>query len=158
MVEHYLAKVEVLPTQEHGAHQWHFLAIESVLRDTNTNDLSYQRVLQLLRSAGARMFRLWSQSRVLLLVTLLLSISGVALLGTWLFNVGNPSRITIAVNGWIIIAGMLVGAGLALPWFREHAGRISIGLLSLVLWIPAQLHILLIDRVFLWMGRLARLR
>jgi hypothetical protein len=104
------------------------------------------------------MFRVWSQSRVLFLATLLLGISGIVLLGVWLFSVGNPSRITVAMNGWIILAGIFVGAGLAFPWFREHAGRISIGFLSLALWIPAQLHLLLVDRVFLWTGRLDRLR
>jgi predicted acylesterase/phospholipase RssA len=158
MVEHYLPNVEVLPTQEHGGSQWNFLAIERVLRDAATTDPSYERLLQLLRNAGARMFRVWSQSRVLFLATLLLGISGIVLLGVWLFSVGNPSRITVALNGWIILAGMFVGAGLASPWFREHAGRISIGFLSLALWIPAQLHLLLVDRVFLWTGRLDRLR
>jgi hypothetical protein len=95
MAEHYLPKVEVLSTNGHGAGDWNFLAIDRVLRDANTTDTSYQRLVRLLRSAGSRMFRFWS----LLLTTLLLSIVGVALIGSWLPNLGDPSRITVTVNG-----------------------------------------------------------
>jgi hypothetical protein len=104
------------------------------------------------------MFRVWSQSRVLLLATSLLGIGGIALIGAWLLGLDYPSRIDVPVNGWVILTAIILGVALAFPGFREHAGRISIGFLSLVLWIPAQLNLLLIDRVFLWMGRLDRLR
>jgi hypothetical protein len=120
-------------------------------------------LLRLLRSAGSKMFRIWSQSRVLLLATLLLlmvgAMVGIALIGSWLLlNVGATSQITVPVNGSIVVAAIALTVALAFPWFREHAARISIGLLSLVLWIPAQFHLLVIDRVFLWLGRLDRLR
>jgi predicted acylesterase/phospholipase RssA/tetratricopeptide (TPR) repeat protein len=158
MTEFYLPKVEVLPTHRQEARDWDFLAIERVLRDARTSDTSYQHLVRLLRSAGSRMFRIWSQSRVLLLATLLLAMVGIALIGSWLLKVGDPSRITVTVNGSIVLIATALAVALAFPWFREHAGRISIGLLSLVLWIPAQLHLLVIDRVFLWLGRLDRLR
>jgi predicted acylesterase/phospholipase RssA/tetratricopeptide (TPR) repeat protein len=158
MAEHYLPKIEVLPTTRREASDWNFLAIERVMRDASTTDASYQRLLRLLRSAGSRLFRAWSQSRVLLLTALLLSIAGAALIGSWLLRLGDPSQIKITVTGWTMLAAIVVAVALASPWLREHAGRMSIGLLSLVFWIPAQLHLLSIDRVFLFMGRLDRLR
>jgi hypothetical protein len=72
MAEHYLPRIEVLPTNLRATTHWHFLAIEGVMRDANTTDHSYQRLVRLLQSAGSRMFRAWSQSRVLLLATALL--------------------------------------------------------------------------------------
>jgi predicted acylesterase/phospholipase RssA len=163
MTEHYLPEVEVLPTHGQEARRqvvwdWDFLAIESVLRHASTSDTSYQHLLRLLRSAGSRMFRIWSQSRVLLLATLLLAMVGIALVGSWLLNMSDPSRVTVTVNGSVVLTAIALAASLASPWFREHAGRISIGLLGLVLWIPAQFHLLVIDRVFLWLGKLDRLR
>ena len=128
------------------------------MRDANTAESSYQRLPRLLRSAGSRMFRAWSQSRVLLLTALLLSIAGAALIGSWLFRLGDPSQIKITLTGWTMFAVVVVAVALASPWLREHAGRISIGILSLVFWIPAQLHLVSIDRVFLSMGRLDRFR
>jgi hypothetical protein len=104
------------------------------------------------------MFRLWSQSRVLLLATSLLGVGMLALIGAWLFGAGDPTRTLVTVNGWSLLTAMLLGVALALPWFREHAGRISVSLLGLLLWVPAQVHLLLLDRVFLRMGRLDRLR
>jgi hypothetical protein len=136
---------------------WDFLAIERVLRDARTSDASYRRLLQLLRSAGSRMFRVWSQSRVLLLSTLLLAMVGVALVGIWLFDVADLTQAT-PVRGWMVLAAIALAIPLAFPLVREHVGRVSIGLLSLILWIPAQFHLLVIDRVFLLMGRLDRLR
>ncbi|WP_396604577.1 tetratricopeptide repeat-containing protein [Bradyrhizobium sp. YCK136] len=158
MTEHYLPKVEALPTDAHRAGDWNFLAIERVLRDANTTDASYKRLVRLLRSAGSRMFRIWSQSRVVLLGTLLLTIVGGALIGAWLFNIGDPSQFMVTVNGWALLAAIALAVPLASPWVREHVSRISIGLLGLVLWVPAQFHLLLVDRAFLWMGRLDRLR
>jgi predicted acylesterase/phospholipase RssA len=157
MTEHYLPKIEVLPTTPRETSDWNFLAIERVMRDASTTDTSYQRLLRLLRSAGSRMFRAWSQSRVLLLTALLLTITGVGLIGAWLLRLGDPSQIEITVTGWTMLGVIVIVVALASPWFREHAGRISTGLLGLLLWIPAQLHLLLIDRMFLSMGRLDRL-
>ena len=158
MAEHYLPEVQVLPTRIQEVKEWEFLAIESVLRGARTSDKSYRRLLRLLRSAGSRMFRVWSQSRVLLLLTLLLAMVGIVLTGSWLVYEGGPSRVAVTINGWTILAAIILAIPLASPLIREHVGRISIGLLSLVLWIPAQFHLLVIDRVFLWMGRLDRLR
>ena len=103
------------------------------------------------------MFRIWSQSRVLLLATLLLATVGTGLIVTWLLDVVDLSA-AIPVNGWTLLATISLAVPLASPWFREHLGRISIGLLSLILWIPAQFQLLVVDRVFLWIGRLDRLR
>ena len=163
MTEYYLPKVEVLPihgkgTDRQEANYWDFLTIERVMRQAKPSDANYLHLLRLLRSAGSRMFRIWSQSRVLLLSTFLLAMVGIAIVCFWILNAGIPSQVTVTVNGWIVLAAIALVVALASPWFREHAGRVSIGFLSLVLWIPAQFHLLVIDRVFLWLGRLDRLR
>ncbi|BAR58797.1 hypothetical protein NK6_5639 [Bradyrhizobium diazoefficiens] len=163
MTEYYLPKVEVLPihgkgTDRQGANCWDFLTIERVMREAKPLDTNYLHLMRLLRSSGSRMFRIWSQSRVLLLSTLLLAMVGIALVCFWILNAGIPSQVIVTVNGWIVLAAIALVVGLASPWFREHASRVSIGFLSLVLWIPAQFHLFVIDRAFLWLGRLDRLR
>ena len=104
------------------------------------------------------MFRIWSHSRVLLLMALLLGMISVVLIGTWLVFDSSPLRVAVTINGWTILAAIILALPLASPVIREHAGRISIGLLGLVLWLPALFHLKVIDRLFLWMGRLDRLR
>ncbi len=158
MTEYYLPQVQVLPTHTQEGAEWDFLAIESVLRDSMTSDKSYRHLLRLLRSAGSRMFRIWSQSRVLPLIILLSSAAGIVLTAAWLIHDGGPPRISIMVNGWVIFALVILMIPLASPLVREHVGRIVIGLLGLVLWIPAQFHLRVIDRIFLRMGRLNQLR
>jgi predicted acylesterase/phospholipase RssA len=159
MAEHYLPEAEVLPTRVlRGADDWSFLAIERLLRDTNTTEPDYRRLVQLLESAGSRMFRVWSQSRALLLAASILGVSGIVLVCYLILGTVAPSRVAVTVNGWALLSAILLGVALAFPWFREHAGRISVGFLGLLLWIPAQFHLLLIDRLFLRMGRLDRLQ
>lgn len=163
MTEYYLPKVEVLPIHGMGAGgeeatTWDFLTIERVTRRSKSTDTDYLHLVQLLQSAGSRMFRVWAQSRVLLLSTLLLAIVGIVLVCFWILSASIPPRVTVSVDGQILLAAIALVVALVFPLFREHAGRISIGLLSLVLWIPAQFHLLVIDRVFLWLGRLDRLR
>jgi predicted acylesterase/phospholipase RssA len=156
MAGHYLREVEVLPTHKSASGDWDFLAIERVLLNAKTTDAKYRRLLGLLRSASRRMFRVWSQSRALLLATALLGAGGLALVGAWVLRANDPSGGAVTVNGWAILAALILAGALAFSRFRQHAGRISVGLLALVLWVPAQLYLLLIDRLFLWMGRLDR--
>jgi hypothetical protein len=40
------------------------------------------------------------------------------------------------------------------PKVREHVGRIGIGLLRLVAWLPGRLHLQLVDRWFLKLGKI----
>jgi predicted acylesterase/phospholipase RssA/tetratricopeptide (TPR) repeat protein len=157
MTDFYLPQVQVLPIRRQDAGGWDFLAIESVMRYASTTDTSYRRLLRLLRSAGNRMFRIWSQSRMLLLTTSLLAMVAI-LVGAWLVFEGDSSRVSVTINGWTILAAIILALPLASPVIREHAGRILIGLLGLVLWLPALFHLKVIDRIFLWRGRLDRLR
>jgi hypothetical protein len=152
MTEHYLPNCEVLPLHTGEPGDWTFLAIERVLRDAPTTDPSYHRLVRLLGSAESRMFRVWSQSRVLLLATSLAGIGGLAMVGAWLIRAAAPSH-QFTLNGWSLLAAIVLAIALAFPRVREHAGRISIGILSLVLWIPAWLHVLMFDRLFLKLGR-----
>jgi predicted acylesterase/phospholipase RssA len=158
MTAHYLPKVEVLPTRGGAGPNWDFLDIERVLRGANPSDSSYQRLLQLLRSGGSQMFRIWSQSRVLLLATWIVAMAGIALIAVWAVKGFDPSEVSVRVNGWGMLAAIASVVPLAFPWVREHVGRVLIGLLSLALWIPAWLHLLVVDRAFLSWGRLDRLK
>jgi hypothetical protein len=165
MAEHFLPKVGVLPARTRGAKSqpaqagsWGFLAIEPVMKGAQKTDRSYGRLLELLRSGGSRMFRVWSQSRALLLATAVLAAGGIALLLTSLLTAGGPSTIAITINGWTLLAAIGLLVALAFPRFREHAARIAIGLAGLVLWLPAWFHLAVVDGLFLRLGRLDRLR
>ena len=107
MTDFYLPQVQVLPIHRQDAGGWDFLEIESVMRYASTTDIGYQRFLRLLRSAGSRMFRIWSQSRVLLLVTSLLAVVAVVI-GAWLVFEGDPSRVSVTINGWTILAAIIL--------------------------------------------------
>ena len=73
-----------------------------------------------------------------------------------------PPTMTLSVDRWTLAVTLLCSVGvvfaLMVPRVREHAGRIGVGLLSLVAWIPAQFHLRLIDPCFLKLGSLERLR
>jgi predicted acylesterase/phospholipase RssA len=153
MATTYLARVEVLPKRQSPRIAWSFLAIDNVIYSASTTDRSYCRVVQRLRSGGSRMFRVWTQSRALLLTTLLLGLVGIVLLGAWLFDNNVLSR-GVIVTGRHVLVAIVVAVALVFPFIREHVGRISIGILGLVLWIPAWLDLLVIDRLFLRYGRL----
>jgi hypothetical protein len=91
----------------------------------------------------------------LLLTTALLGLVGIALLGLWLFGKSDLSQ-GFMVTGWGMLAAIAVAITLIFPSVREHVSRSSIGLLGLVLWIPAWFHLLVIDRLFLKVGSLDR--
>lgn len=158
MTEYYLPQVQVLPIHTQESVEWDFLAIESVLRDSMTSDKNYRYLLRLLGSAGSRMSRICSLCRVLPLIISLTAAAGIVLAAAWLIHNGGPATINISVNGWVIPLLVVLVIPLASPSVREHAGRISMGILSLVLWIPAQFHLRVTDQIFLRMGRLNRLQ
>ncbi|HEY2841417.1 MAG TPA: tetratricopeptide repeat-containing protein [Pirellulales bacterium] len=155
MAATYLPWVKVLPQRQGAPIAWSFLAIDRVIHNASTTDPSYLRVKKLLRSSGSRMFRVWGQSRALLLTTALLGLVGIALLGLWLFGKSDLSQ-GFMVTGWGMLAAIAVAITLIFPSVREHVSRSSIGLLGLVLWIPAWFHLLVIDRLFLKVGSLDR--
>jgi predicted acylesterase/phospholipase RssA len=158
MTEHYLPKVEVLPTPAKADTTWKFLEIESVLRDANTSDANYKNLLLLLRSGSSQMFRIWSQSRIPMLATWLVAIAAIALIAIRAVNGFDPSQVSVAVNGWHVLAAIALAVPLASSWVREHVSRIAIGFLGIVLCIPALLHLLIVNSAFLRLGRLDRLK
>ncbi|PJG53332.1 hypothetical protein CVM73_20715 [Bradyrhizobium forestalis] len=163
MTDHYLSKVQVLPQATQAPGHWNFLAIESIMNDARTSDPNYQRLLGLLGSGGKLMFRVWSQSRVLLLSTGLLAMFGVVAAGIWLFGLftsgANETPLTIDRRTILgaVIAVVVMAVLLAVPIIREHVTRIAVGVLTLVLCVPARLHLWLVDGFFLKLGRLSRL-
>jgi predicted acylesterase/phospholipase RssA len=159
MADTYLRRVQILPRSEFEKVDWPFLAMDKVIHDAKPTDKAYLRTLALLRSGGSRLFRVWGQSRALLLSTGLLGAVAVvsALIALWRHGWEALSHPLIALTGWGALA--LVGAAVALafPSVREHTGRISIGLLGLVLWIPAWIQLWVFDPIFLRFGRLERI-
>jgi hypothetical protein len=122
------------------------------MSEASTPDPQYQRIVERLRSGGSRMFRVWTQSRAWLLTTALFGLVLIVLIGLWLID-GNAFSRGFEVTGlWALIA-LAAAIAMVVPTIREHVGRISIGLLGFLLWIPAWLDLLIIDRVFLKMGR-----
>jgi predicted acylesterase/phospholipase RssA len=158
MAGYYLPKVEVLPTPAKAGTTWKFLEIESVMRDVNTSNANYKYFLRLLRSSSSQMFRIWSQSRIPVLATWLVAIAAIALIAIRALNGFDPSQVSVAVNGWHVLAAIALILPLAFPSVREHVGRISIGFLSLILGVPALLHLLIVNSAFLRLGRLDRLK
>jgi predicted acylesterase/phospholipase RssA len=152
MAATYLPRVEVLPKSQSPSVDWRFLAIEMTMSEASTPDPQYQRIVERLRSGGSRMFRVWTQSRAWLLTTALFGLVLIVLIGLWLID-GNAFSRGFEVTGlWALIA-LAAAIAMVVPTIREHVGRISIGLLGFLLWIPAWLDLLIIDRVFLKMGR-----
>jgi hypothetical protein len=161
MAEHFLPQVEVLPARPPGTVDWAFLEIEPVMTKANVTDPEYVRFVQLLETGGRRLFRAWRQSRPLLLGGIVALLALLALLIAVIAR-AVPPTMTLSVDRWTLAVTLLCSVGvvfaLMVPRVREHAGRIGVGLLSLVAWIPAQLHLRLIDPCFLKLGSLERLR
>jgi hypothetical protein len=158
MAETYLSGVSVLPKAS-APHAWPFLEIEKVIADANTTDASYRRAVKLLTGGRTRLFRVWGQSRALMLtvglvVPLALAAAVVALSR---HGLGGMSEGLVSITGWGALALVAVGVALAIPRVREPVSRIAIGLLGLVLWIPAWIHLGVFDRLFLRQGRLERI-
>jgi len=152
MASTYLPQVEVLPKSQRPPVNWRFLAIEKTMSEASTQDPRYLRVVQLLRSGGSRMFRVWTQSRALLLATSLLAFAAFGLVVALVLHQNGLSR-GFEVTGWRALIALAAAIAMVVPTIREHVGRISIGLLGFLLWIPAWLDLLIIDRAFLKMGR-----
>ena len=152
MAETYLPRVQVLPKRPSPPVDWRFLAIDKVISDTRIEDPRYKRVVKLLGSGGSRMFRIWQQSRALLLATSLLCVAAILLIGALLIGENVLSH-GFEVTGWWVLFALLAAIAMVVPAIREHVGRISIGFLGFVLWVPAWLG-LLVDRWFLKLGRL----
>ena len=157
MAERFLPEVTVLPARHHPGIEWPFLEIEEVMTRANTADHRYRRLIHLLSTGSCRLFRAWRQSRALLLAG---GATALALLGLFATLVGRglPPLMTITVDRLTLAMALVVAAAaiaaLMFPKVREHAGRAGIGLLGLVAWIPAQLHLQLIDPLFLKLGKL----
>lgn len=148
----YLPQVQVLPQRQSPAAKWRFLAIDKAMSEASTQDPRYLRVVELLRSGGSRMFRVWAQSRAWLLTTSLLAFAALVLVVAWLLDENAQSR-GFEVTGWRALIALAAGIVMVVPTVREHVGRVSIGFLGFVLWIPAWLDLLIIDRIFLRIGR-----
>ena len=119
--------------------------------NVNVTDPEYRQLVRLLETGGGRLFRAWRQSRPMLLGGLVVILALLALLiavmrarrSTDHIACGRP----VHSCGGSALLGRAVVA-LMVPKVREHAGRIGVGLLSLIAWIPAQLHLWLIDPRF----------
>jgi predicted acylesterase/phospholipase RssA len=161
MAERFLPEVTVLPARQHPGIEWPFLEIEQTMTGAHITDPRYCRLIRLLSIGSGRLFRVWRQSRALLLGggTVVLALLGllVALLAP---GVPPLMSITVARSTSLVILLAAAAAIIALmvPKVREHAGRVGTGLLSLVAWIPALLHLWVVDPLFLKYGRLDRPR
>lgn len=160
MAERFLPEVTVLPARPQAGVAWPFLKIEEVMTRAKTTDGHYRRFIHLLSTGSGRLFRAWRQSRALLFVG---GTAALALLGflVALIKRAVPATMTIMVDRWTLAIAVVVAAAaiaaLMVPKVREHVGRVGMGLLGPLAWIPALLHLWLVDPVFLRCGKLDRL-
>jgi len=85
--------------------------------------------------------------------------SGLRWVGSWLLDVGDLSRVTVTVNGSIVLTCGCSWPSRWLPlgFVSTQAGYRLASWASFSGYLPS-FHLLVIDRVFLWLGRLDRLR
>ena len=124
MAAFYLPQVEVLPKRLSPPVDWRFLAIDKVISGASTTDPRYLRVVKLLGSGGSRMFRIWQQSRALLLATSLLCVAAIVLIGALLIGENLLSE-GVEVTGWRALIVLLVAIAMVVPTVREHVSRVS---------------------------------
>jgi predicted acylesterase/phospholipase RssA len=159
MAERFLKAVAVVPQPLAASRPWTFLNAEKVMTDSPVDSAAYRDFLFLLETGSWRFFRFWRQSRLLAIgaiVALMALIVGLLLL---LLPVSFTLRLTLRFSriglllavGAIVIAAPLLSAAV-----RDHAGRIGMALLGLVLWIPSLIHLRFLDRQFLKRGKLDR--
>jgi hypothetical protein len=159
MAERFLPEVKVLPKVPPKQFTWPFLEIEKVMSSMTTIDRRYIRLKRLLQTGSCRLFRAFRQSPL----PLGFAIVGFACLALllWRLALSLPPTISLSFSrGGLLISliavGSLIGA-LASPRVREHASRIGLAFLAIAIWLPLMLHLHVIDRSFLRMGKLRRL-
>jgi predicted acylesterase/phospholipase RssA len=141
---------------------WPFLSIEPIMEGERGYERAHQRLLVLLGAGSQTLFKLWRivpglASATAVLVSLMVA---VLLYGGWNHTGSVPA---IPVRTVVVLALMLVSIGLLLGMCRRvirtqaSLGMLAVTALALVAWIPARLHLHVLDPLFLRLGTLDRL-
>jgi hypothetical protein len=142
-----------------SATPWSFLAVEPIMNKERGYERAHGRLLKLLGASNRTLFKLrW-------IVPGLTPIFIAAALGALYWALVHPGSLPGIPVRWIAVATIAVLATAAVlsqmrRWVRTQVslGGVLITLLALVIWIPARLHLHVLDPLFLRLGKIDRLR
>ncbi len=142
-----------------GDRPWRFLEIEPVLKQAQGND----PILQILRSGKDLAFKIWNLWMPLRIARVVLAL--VALVGlVWAFwqwrdiSLLTVEQIAVFAIGTVLSA-MFGKWVMRIVRFRDTISKILIGIgMSVFGFLLARLHLHVFDRIYLWFGRLERVK
>ena len=142
-----------------GDPPWRFLELDPILEQAGEDDL----ILQILRSGKELAFKIWNLWMPLKIARVVLALAALAGLVWAFFQWRDVSLLTVQQIGMFTIG--TVAAAVFGKWvmrivrFRETITKILIGIgMSALGFLLARLHLHVFDRIYLWFGRLERLK
>ncbi|HEX2120797.1 MAG TPA: patatin-like phospholipase family protein, partial [Thermoanaerobaculia bacterium] len=138
---------------------WRFLRVKEALTEIGSDD--NQRMHRLLKAACKLSFKIWFQSKVLLIVSILLGLAAAVAAGRGLVALWQDGFTLAVTSRQIIIAALAAGGVFAasklLDKFLHYQKRIGEFLLGLGLatggLVVSWLHLTVFDQLFLWYGQ-----
>lgn len=138
---------------------WPFLAVEPIMNRERGYERAHGRLLKLLRASSQKLFKLrW-------IVPGLTQVSVAVALAALYWTFRSPGSLPAVPLRAIAVAAVAVAAtAVFLSQIRRlvrtqvSLSELLVTLLALVAWIPARLHLHVLDPLFLKLGRIGRLR
>jgi hypothetical protein len=163
MIERAFARVRPPNEPAPAASPWPFLSIEPIMEGARGYERAHQRLLILLAASSQTFFRLWRIVPGLAAATAVLAVSMVAVLLYWGWTHPGalpPIPIRILAIGTLlaVVSGLFLGVCRRVIRTQASLVRVAVTLLALVAWIPARVHLHVLDPLFLRLGRVNRLR
>ena len=141
--------------------RWQFLEVEPILEKAKDGDLIMQ-ILEVGSELAFKIWKLWLPLKIARVLLTLVALTGAA----WAYyEFRSASLFTITVNQIAVgVTGLVLTAVLG-KWvmrivrFRETLSKILIGIgMSSLGFLLARLHLHVFDKIYLWFGRLDRIR
>jgi predicted acylesterase/phospholipase RssA len=157
MTEHeFAAHVKDVPVLNTQAGDWRFLSVEKAMNRAKDFEDAHDDMMNILKAAGFRAFKMWRLSPVLLLSGIPL----VAAIVAWLLEISMLLRRSTVVEGKVSLICAFFLAVPAVAWilfriagFKKPFLQLVSGLfLGVVGWVVARLHLWIFDPVFLAWG------
>ena len=150
---------EVLRFQ--GDPPWRFLEVEPILEKAGEDDL----ILKILRAGNELAFKVWNLWTPLKIARVILALAALTGLVWAFFEWRGASLLTVTVEQiGVFVIGAVVTAVfgkrvMRIVRFRETITKILIGIgMSALGFLFARLHLHVFDKIYLWLGRLERLK
>ena len=145
-----------------GSQPWRFLGIEKPMKQLAGCKDEHEKLIQLLDAAKSTGFKIWTISKALRYVSMLLGVGALAALVWLIVDVWQKSLPQTPV--WklllpiLIIAGLVIVGKLIAKVRRVHKSldEVALGLFLFAIgWLAAGIHLLVFDKWFLSRGRVA---